>query len=259
MNAEIAAVEDSRARVRRARRAAHARLPAVRRADRRGAAARDQVRLRRAARRGRTRRCTSTTRPGARRRRATTSRSRCRTRCGRAAPSSSTTAPARCWPPARATPTARRSATRPSRACAWTPGVSVHYGLERGRFLVPAALVAWVIALELTLPWLLADLGVLAASASPAIAVLLSSTAVFSALGAAQRRAPAGAARARALPAVPGRGDRRRGGRRRGRWPSGPRARRLDVAWGVGAVVAVLAAGILTGEAAHAPAAAKEP
>ena len=38
------------------------------------------------------------------------------------------------------------------------PGLSVHYGLERGRFLVPAALVAWVIALELALPWLLADL-----------------------------------------------------------------------------------------------------
>ena len=30
---------------------------------------------------------------------------------------------------------------------------------ERGRFLVPAALVAWLIALELALPWLFADLG----------------------------------------------------------------------------------------------------
>ncbi|HEX6020697.1 MAG TPA: hypothetical protein VFZ00_01795, partial [Solirubrobacter sp.] len=62
------------------------------------------------------------------------------------------------------------------------PGLSVHYGLERGRFLVPAALVAWVIALELALPLLLADLGALATSGGPAIAVLLSSTAVFSAL-----------------------------------------------------------------------------
>ena len=62
------------------------------------------------------------------------------------------------------------------------PGLSVRYGTERGRFLVPAALVAWVIALELALPWLLADLRALAASGGPAIAVLLSSSAVFSAL-----------------------------------------------------------------------------
>src|SRR6201991_4187475 len=62
------------------------------------------------------------------------------------------------------------------------PGLSVRYGTERGRFLVPAALVAWVIALELALPWLLADLSELAVSAGPAIAVLLSSSAVFSGL-----------------------------------------------------------------------------
>ncbi|HEY8493581.1 MAG TPA: hypothetical protein VIN04_06775, partial [Myxococcota bacterium] len=61
-------------------------------------------------------------------------------------------------------------------------GVSVRYGLERGRFLVPAALVACVIALELLLPWALADLAALAVSGGPAIAVLLSSSAVFSAL-----------------------------------------------------------------------------
>src|SRR6201995_1526684 len=62
------------------------------------------------------------------------------------------------------------------------PGLSVRYGTERGRFLVPAALVAWVIALELALPWLLADLTHLAASGGPAISGLLSVAAVFSAL-----------------------------------------------------------------------------
>ena len=62
------------------------------------------------------------------------------------------------------------------------PGLSVRYGTERGRFLAPAALVAWVIALELALPWALADLAALASSGGPAIAVLLSSSAIFSGL-----------------------------------------------------------------------------
>jgi hypothetical protein len=61
-------------------------------------------------------------------------------------------------------------------------GISVRYGTERGRFLVPAALVAWLIALELALPWWLADLGRLTAEAGPAISILLSSSAVFSGL-----------------------------------------------------------------------------
>jgi hypothetical protein len=62
------------------------------------------------------------------------------------------------------------------------PGLRVRWGTERGRFLVPAALVAWVIALELALPRLFADLTHLAASAGPAISVLLSSSALFSGL-----------------------------------------------------------------------------
>src|SRR6201995_4286066 len=62
------------------------------------------------------------------------------------------------------------------------PGLSVRYGTERGRFLVPAALVAWVIALQLALPWLFADLSHLATFGGPAISVLLSISAVFSAL-----------------------------------------------------------------------------
>jgi hypothetical protein len=138
------------------------------------------------------------------------------------------------------------------------PGVSVHYGLERGRFLVPAALVAWVIALELTLPLFLADLGALAASGGPAIAVLLSSTAVFSALVLRSGEHPLvrlvlapyrlclAAATIAAVVA---------GAVLAFRTASGA----LNLVWGVGAVVAVLAAGILTSEAAHAPAAAEEP
>ena len=117
--------------------------------------------------------------------------------------------------------------------------------------------MAWVIALELALPWLLADLGALATSGGPAIAVLLSSSAVFSAwcCAAASTRSsgscsrPTGSAWPR---------------RRSPRWsPARSLAFRassaaLDLVWGVGAVVAVLAAGILTSEAARAPAAAKD-
>jgi hypothetical protein len=137
-------------------------------------------------------------------------------------------------------------------------GVSVHYGLERGRFLVPAALVAWVIALELALPLILADLGALAASGGPAIAVLLSSTAVFSALVLRSGEHPLvrlvlapyrlclAAATIAAVVAGAVLAFR-------------ASSTALDVTWGAGAVVAALAAGILTGEAAHAPAAAKEP
>ena len=138
------------------------------------------------------------------------------------------------------------------------PGLSVSYGTERGRFLVPAALVAWVISLGLALPFLFADLaraGDLRRPGDRGAAVVLG--AVLRA-GAAQRRAPAGAARARALPAVPGRGDRRRRG---GGWLARvPRlGGTLEITWGIGALVAVLAAGILTVEAARAPAAAKRP
>jgi hypothetical protein len=134
------------------------------------------------------------------------------------------------------------------------PGLSVRYGTERGRFLVPAALVAWVIALELALPWLLADLSDLAVSAGPAIAVLLSSSAVFSGLVLRSGEHPlvrlvlapyrlclaaatlcavaAGAVLAfHASGAV------------------------LGWAWGLGALVAAVAAGILSVEAARAPSA----
>jgi hypothetical protein len=136
------------------------------------------------------------------------------------------------------------------------PGLRVHYATERGGFLVPAALVAWVFALELALPWLFADLGGLATSGGPAIAVLLSSSAVFSSLVLRAGEHPLvplvlapyrlclaaatlAAVAAGAFLAFHG------------------SAATLDVIWGVGSVVAVVAAGILSIEAARAPAAAK--
>jgi hypothetical protein len=136
------------------------------------------------------------------------------------------------------------------------PGLRVHYKAERGGFLVPAALVAWVIALELGLPRLFADLHELATSGGPAIAVLLSSSAVFSSLVLragehplvplilAPYRLCLAAATIAALAAgavLAFRGS----------------VATLDLVWGAGAVVAVLAAGILSVEAARAPAAAK--
>ena len=137
------------------------------------------------------------------------------------------------------------------------PGLSVRYGTERGRFLTPAALVAWVIALELALPWALADLAALASSGGPAIAVLLSSSAIFSGLVlrsgehplvrlvlgpyrlclAAATVAAVVAGATLAFHASPG---------------------TLEWTWGVGALVAVLAASILSVEAARAPAAAED-
>ena len=61
------------------------------------------------------------------------------------------------------------------------PEVVVDYGPERSPFLGPAAIVATVIALLITLPYLFSDLTELS-SAGPAIALVLSTSAVFSAL-----------------------------------------------------------------------------
>jgi hypothetical protein len=137
------------------------------------------------------------------------------------------------------------------------PGLSVSYGTERGRFLVPAALVAWVISLGLALPWLFADLGALATSGGPAIAVLLSSSALFSGLVLRSGEHPLvrlvlapyrlclAAATVAAVVA---------GGALAFRASSGM----LEITWGIGALVATLAASILTVEAARAPAAARD-
>jgi hypothetical protein len=62
------------------------------------------------------------------------------------------------------------------------PQVVVDYGAERGRFIAPAAIVASVIALLVALPRLFADLESLAGSAGPAVGLVLSTSAVFSAL-----------------------------------------------------------------------------
>jgi hypothetical protein len=137
------------------------------------------------------------------------------------------------------------------------PGLSVRYGTERGRFLVPAALLAWVIALGLTLPWWLADLPALAQSGGPAIAVVLSSSAVFAGLVLRSGEHPLVrlmlapyrlwlvAAIVAAVSA---------GATLAFRASSGA----LGWTWGIGALVAVLSAGILSVEAARAPAAAKD-
>ncbi|MDA0183594.1 hypothetical protein OJ997_25015 [Solirubrobacter phytolaccae] len=138
------------------------------------------------------------------------------------------------------------------------PGLSVRYATERGGFLVPAMLVAWVIALELGLAFLFADLHGIATTGGPAVAVLLSISAVFSSLVLRAGEHPlvqlvlapyrmllalATIAAVLAGAVLAFRGS----------------ATLLDVTWGVGAVVAVLAAGILSIEVARAPATAKRP
>jgi hypothetical protein len=109
----------------------------------------------------------------------------------------------------------------------------------------------------LALPWLFADLGALATSGGPAIAVLLSSSALFSGLVLRSGEHPLvrlvlapyrlclAAATVAAVVA---------GGALAFRASSGM----LDITWGVGALVAILAASILTVEAARAPAAARD-
>jgi hypothetical protein len=62
------------------------------------------------------------------------------------------------------------------------PGLVVAYGAERWQFLGPAAVVATVIALLVLPPWVFADLEGLAGRAGPAIGLVLSTSAVFSAL-----------------------------------------------------------------------------
>ena len=138
-----------------------------------------------------------------------------------------------------------------------SPGLSVSYGAERGRFLVPAALVAWVIALGLALPSVFADLPSLAASPSPAIAILLSSSAIFSGLVLRSGEHPLVrlmlapyrlCLAAATLAAVVAGGVLAFHGS----------AGTLGWTWGLGALVAILSAGILTVEAARAPAAARD-
>ena len=137
------------------------------------------------------------------------------------------------------------------------PGLSVSYGAERGRFLVPAAIVAWVIALGLALPWLFADLPGLAASPSPAIAILLSSSAIFSGLVLRSGEHPLVRlmlAPYRLCLATSTVAAVLAGGVLAFHGASGT----LAWTWGLGSLVAVLSASILTVEAARAPAAARD-
>jgi len=138
-----------------------------------------------------------------------------------------------------------------------SPGLSVIYGTERSRFLVPAAIVAWVIALGLALPWLFADLPSLSGAPSPAIAILLSSSAIVSGLVLRSGEhplvrlmlAPYRLCLAAATVAVVVAG---------GTLAFHGSAGVVEWTWGVGALVAVVSAGILTFEAARAPATAKD-
>ena len=142
------------------------------------------------------------------------------------------------------------------------PGVSASYGAERGRFLVPAAVVATVITLLVALPWLFADLEALAGSAGPAIGLVLSTSAVISALVLRTDEHPLVrlmlvrfrmclvASTLAALFAAAVLGFRAEA------WV-------LDAAWGAGAAVSAVAAGILIVVAVRSPSssskAAEEP
>ncbi|MBE2318083.1 hypothetical protein DVA67_019030 [Solirubrobacter sp. CPCC 204708] len=138
------------------------------------------------------------------------------------------------------------------------PGLRVKYAPERSGFLVPAMLVAWVLTLELGLAWAFADLHGIARSGGPAVAVLLSVSAVFSSLVLragehplvqlvlARYRMLLGTATLAAVAA------------------GGTLAFRgsetlLSWTWGVGALVALATAGILSIEVVRAPATAKRP
>lgn len=138
------------------------------------------------------------------------------------------------------------------------PGLRVRYAVERGGFLVPAMLVAWVIAAELGFAVLFADLYGIAQTGGPAAAVLLSISAVFSSLVLragehplvqlvlAPYRMLLGAATIMAV--LGGATLAFRGSEALLGW-----------AWTVGAVVSVVAAVILSVEVVRAPATAKRP
>jgi hypothetical protein len=130
--------------------------------------------------------------------------------------------------------------------------VVVDFAAERGRFLAPAAIVATVIALLVAPPWLFADLERLAASSGPAIGLVLSTSAVFSALVLrtdehpllrrllVRYRVSLVASTLAALFAAAALGFRAEG------WI-------IELTWGVAAVVSAVTAGILIWAAARSP------
>ena len=138
------------------------------------------------------------------------------------------------------------------------PGLYVTYGAERWRFLGPAAIVAAVITVLVALPWLFADLEALSASAGAAIGLVLSTSAVFSALVLRTDEHPLlrvmlvryrlwlVACTLAALFAAAALGFRARP------WI-------LDTTWGLAALVSVVATGILIGDTVRAPSLRRRP
>jgi hypothetical protein len=125
-----------------------------------------------------------------------------------------------------------------------SPVLLVGYGAERWRFLGPAALVAAVITLLVAPPFFLADLQALSASAGAAIGLVLSTSAVFSAL--VRYRLWLVACTLAALFAAAALGFRARP------WV-------LETTWGLAAAVSALATGILVVEAVRSPSLRRRP
>ena len=110
------------------------------------------------------------------------------------------------------------------------PGLQVNYATERGGFLVPAMLVAWVIALELGLAWAVRRPARDRGRGRPGRRGAAVDLGRVREPGAARGRASAGPARAGALPDAAGHGDARRRGRgRHARVPRLGGAAQLDV------------------------------
>jgi hypothetical protein len=138
------------------------------------------------------------------------------------------------------------------------PGLFVTYGAERWRFLGPAAIVAAVITLLVALPWLFSDLPALSGSAGAAIALVLSTSAVFSGLVLRTDEHPLlrvmlvryrlwlVACTLAALFASAALGFRARP------WI-------LETTWGLAALVSVVATGILVGDTVRAPSLRRRP
>jgi hypothetical protein len=139
-----------------------------------------------------------------------------------------------------------------------SPVLLVGYGAERWRFLGPAALVAAVITLLVAPPFFLADLQALSASAGAAIGLVLSTSAVFSALVLRTDEHPLlrvmlvryrlwlVACTLAALFAAAALGFRARP------WV-------LETTWGLAAAVSALATGILVVEAVRSPSLRRRP
>jgi hypothetical protein len=138
------------------------------------------------------------------------------------------------------------------------PGLVVSFGAERWRFLGPAAVVATVIALLVLPPWVFSDLTSLAGRAGPAIGLVLSTSAVFSALVLRTDEHPLlrlmlvryrlclVACTLAALFAAAALGFQARP------WV-------IDATWGIAAVVSALSAGILIVAAVRAPSVRSRP